>query len=396
MYPDTSADPRQTLSVELATGRLEVRVTRAAFPLDRLCGFAARANPKRGFLFVSKVLGKHWPARPATMERIHRYLARALARSLAQGPEPWLLVAMAETATGLGQGLFEALLEERPDASALFLHSTRYRLPGCRALDFQEAHCHAPDQILYEPLDREHQRRFAAARELILIDDEISTGSTLCNLAAAYRARHPRLQRVQFVSITNFSGERSAATFSERLGLPVTLVSALDAEIDFSPAPRLAARPAPSAVGDRRQRLDQLATAGGRFGISQRLPLCASEVAALVADLPPEAPLLVLGTGELMHPAFRIGRALERAGRDVRVQATTRSPILLGADIRRRLVFRDNYGEEIPNYLYNVDPNAYARIILCHETPLDGLSDVRAQLGAHCVPYAALPAGSQA
>ena len=396
MHSDTSVDSSQTLSVELATGRLEVRVTRAAFPLDHLCGFAARANPKRGFLFVSKVLGKHWPARPAAMEQSHRYLAHALAHSLAQGQEPWLLVAMAETATGLGQGVFEALLEEHPDASALFLHSTRYQLPGCRALDFQEAHCHAPDQILYEPLDREHQRRFAEARELILIDDEISTGSTLCNLATAYRARHPHLQRVHFVSITNFSGEKSAAAFSERLGLPVTLISALDAEIDFSPAPRLAAQPAPSAVGDTRRRLDQLAATGGRFGISQRLPLCASDVAALVDDLPLDAPVLVLGTGELMHPAFRIGRALEQAGHDVRVQSTTRSPILLGADISQRLFFRDNYGEGIPNYLYNVDPNAYVRIILCHETPLDSLTEARAQLGTQCAPYQALPARSQA
>nr|WP_207191931.1 phosphoribosyltransferase domain-containing protein [Halochromatium roseum] len=375
------------MHVELATGRLEVQVTRAAFPLDQLCGFAARANPKRGFLFVSKVLGKHWPARPAAMEQIHQHLAQALAQHLGSSPGPWLFVAMAETATGLGQGIFEALLAQQPDANALFLHSTRYRVPGCRALDFQEAHCHAPDQILYEPLDPEHQRRFATARELILIDDEISTGSTLCNLATAYRAHNPDLARIHFVSITNFSGQQRAAAFSEQLGLPVSLISALDAEIDFSPAPRLAAQSAPSAVGDTQRRPDQLAAMGGRFGISQPWPLCAADIATLVDDLSLDAPLLVLGTGELMHPAFRVGRALEREGRNVRVQSTTRSPILCGADISQRLVFEDNYGEGIPNYLYNVDPNAYARIILCHETPSDSLMDVRAQLGARCVPY---------
>lgn len=385
------ADSAPPLRIELATGRLEVRVRRAAFPLEALCGFAARANPKRGFLFVSKVLGKHWPARPAAMARIHRHLAQALTQSLMPSQGPWLFVAMAETATGLGQGVFEAVLEQQPEAPALFLHSTRYRVAGCRALDFQEAHCHAPDQLLYEPLEPEHQRLFAEARELILIDDEISTGSTLCNLAAAYRARNPHLQRVHLVSITNFSGDKRAALFSERLGLPVSLVSALDAEIDFRPAPQRVEQPVPSAVGDNRRRLDQLAATGGRFGISQRLPLRDSEVAALVDDLPLEAPLLVLGTGELMHPAFRIGRALEREGRNVHVQSTTRSPILLGSDIEQRLVFMDNYGEGIPNYLYNVDPNAYARIILCHETPSDSLTEVCAQLGARCVPYTSKP-----
>lgn len=394
MRSDSSLDLNPPRCIELATGRLEVQVTRAAFPLDQLCGFAARANPKRVFLFVSKVLGKHWPARPAAMEQIHRHLAQALAQTLTPSQGPWLLVAMAETATGLGQGVFEALLEQHPDAAALFLHSTRYRVPGCRALDFQEAHCHAPDQILYEPLDPEHQRRFATARELILIDDEISTGTTLCNLAAAYRARNPHLQRVHFVSITNFTGDNSAAAFSDRLGLPVTLVSALDAEIDFRPAPRPAELPAPNAVGNNQRRLDQLSASGGRFGISQRLSQCDSDVVALVDDLPLEAPLLVLGTGELMHPAFRIGRTLEREGRAVRVQSTTRSPILSGMDISQRLVFTDNYGEGIPNYLYNVDPKAYARIILCHETPSDSLTDVRAQLGARCVPYQTLAFGA--
>ena len=88
-----------------------------------------------------------------------------------------------------------------------------------------------------------------------------------------------------------------------------------------------------------------------------------------------------------MHVAFRIGLELEAAGFDVAVQATTRSPILPGAGIGRRMVFSDNYGEGIPNYLYNVNPDDYARIIVCHETPPDGLADLLRQLGPVSLPY---------
>ncbi|MGZ8935743.1 MAG: phosphoribosyltransferase domain-containing protein, partial [Methylobacter sp.] len=34
--------------------------------------------------------------------------------------------------------------------------------------------------------------------------------------------------------------------------------------------------------------------------------------------------------------------------------------------------FEDNYQDNIPNYIYNMDPDDYCEIILCHETPICG------------------------
>ncbi|WP_295402053.1 phosphoribosyltransferase domain-containing protein [uncultured Thiocystis sp.] len=373
----------ESYRAELPTGVLSVQVREAAFPLDELCGFAARNNRKRGFLFLSKVLGKHWPATPSRMRRVHEHLANALDL----GPGPWVFVAMAETATGLGQGVFEAVLDRRPDAKALFLHSTRYRVAGRPFLEFQEAHCHAPDQTLYEPLNARHQELFRTARELIVVDDEISTGSTLCNLVAAYRTQNPRLEGVHFVAITNFSGERSAEQFSQRLSLPVRCVAALHADFSFQPATDWNHEPAPVAVGDNRRDPGQIADDLGRFGIDRPISTPMSELERLSVGLAPGAPILVLGTGEFMHLAFRVGLELESRGFAVAVQATTRSPILPGADIGHRLIFADNYGEGIRNYLYNVDPDDFARIIVCHETPLDGLDDLMQHLGSNCLTY---------
>ncbi|MBK1717657.1 phosphoribosyltransferase domain-containing protein [Thiocystis violacea] len=369
--------------VRLDTGVLNVRVRESVFPLDDLCGFAARDNRKRGFLFLSKVLGKHWPATPGRMRAIHQHLASRLDL----GAGPWLFVAMAETATGLGQGVFEAMLERQPDAEALFIHSTRYRVAGHSPLEFQEPHCHAPDQLLYAPIQPERLARFHAARELILIDDEISTGVTLCNLVSAYRRLNPRIERIHFVSITNFSGTDSAERFSARLGLPVECVAALHGDFEFQPTDSPLTGEAPAAVGDNRREPWQLAENAGRFGIEHPIEIASEELTRLVAGLVPGARILVLGTGEFMHVAFRVGLGLEALGFIVAVQATSRSPILTGADVERRLVFGDNYGEGIRNYLYNVDPGDHALIIVCHETPRDGLDDLTQALGAGCLTF---------
>ena len=52
-------------SAELSTGRIEVEVHRSSMAPGRLFGFAERRNPKRAFLFVSKVLGRHLPVVPS-------------------------------------------------------------------------------------------------------------------------------------------------------------------------------------------------------------------------------------------------------------------------------------------------------------------------------------------
>lgn len=369
--------------VALATGTLEVQAREAAFPLEELCGFAARNNRKRGFLFLSKVLGKHWPARPSRMRDLHRFLASGLRL----GPGPWLFVAMAETATGLGQGVFEAALEQHPRAKSLFLHSTRYRLDGHPYLGFQEHHCHAPDQYLYEPIRAEHRDLFETARELIVVDDEISTGSTLCNLVDAYRARNPRLERAHFTCITSFSGAASAERFGERLGLPVNCVAALHADFSFRPESGAFSDEAPPAVGDNTCAPGQIAEDCGRFGIHYALDIPRQDIERLTEGLAPRSRVLVLGTGEFMHVSFRIGLLLEEQGHAVAVQSTTRSPILIDADVCRRLVFGDNYGEGITNYLYNVDPGGFDRTIICHETPVEGLEGLMRALGGSCLTY---------
>ena len=64
-----------SLRAQLMRGLLEVNVDDAVLPPSDLFGFAERRNPKRAFLFVSKVLGRHIPVCPSVMSASFEGLA---------------------------------------------------------------------------------------------------------------------------------------------------------------------------------------------------------------------------------------------------------------------------------------------------------------------------------
>jgi hypothetical protein len=351
------------LTQQLPTGLLEVALHDGADELDDLLGFAARANAKRGFLFVSKVLGKHWPVRPGRMLAIHERLAAGVPAA----PGPVLFIAMAETAVGLGQGVFEAWLRTHPGQDALFLQTTRYRVGTGPIIEFEEAHSHAPRQFLHMPAGAHEQALLTKARTIVLVDDEASTGNTFLNLTQACRRLNPALERVHLAVLANFMGAAATDALTARFGLPATMgallggdyrFSASDCPVDAAPAQRYDAQAERGA-----------AAVFGRLGLARALRTPDSLAHALAAGIGPEEKVLVLGTGEFMHPSTLLGAALERLGLDVMVQSTTRSPILTWGAVEHALSLLDNYGEGIPNFLYNVAPGQYQHVLVCHETP---------------------------
>lgn len=377
--------------IVLPTGLLEIQAEDGEFSLDELVRFAARNNPKRGFLFVSTVLGKHWPAQPAAMRRAHDALAARLPTDLAG---PVAVIGLGETATGLGLGVFEALLRRHTNCPAVYVHTSRYRLSAYHHLSFAELHCHAPDHLVHLPQEPEARQRFLTARTLLLVDDEMSTGNTFVNLAQAYHAANPALERVILVTLTDFSGPAARQSVADRLPVPVDWVSLINGQFRFTANPDWHATPAPSAVGRGDCKQGRAASQFGRCGVTQALSVDAARLQQLTAGRPAGERLLVLGTGEFMHAAFVLGHALEAAGFTVAVQATSRSPILEGLAIRHKRTFRDHYGDAIPHYLYNVEPGTYDRCLICHETPVDAeLSAMAAALGAELVGFGELAQG---
>ncbi|MGH8556006.1 MAG: phosphoribosyltransferase domain-containing protein [Methylococcales bacterium] len=370
----------QQRTVMLPTGELNIRYREKHFPLDHLIGLAARNNPRRGFLFVSRVLGKHIASKPFEMHRVHHYLAKKLS---AVASRRALLIGMAETATGLGQGIYEAFLEHSGAQHALYSHTTRYFLSGLESMAFEETHSHAVEQYLYVPAEPDKQRCFLKAETLVLIDDEITTGNTFCSLIDAYRRLNPGIRSAVIVTLLNFLSAERRGSIAKSCGFPVRMLAALDGEALFTGNPDYRYQTGSSATGNGACKRNLLGIDTGRLGVHGALSLDRSAIAAITKEWSLDDRVLVLGTGEFMHLPYRIGYALEQCGWRIGIQSTTRSPILIGGAIESAMIFKDNYFEGIANYLYNVKPSYYDRILLCHETQLgDDLRNLAGQLNA--------------
>lgn len=353
-------------TVALAGGLLRVMVEDADLPLENLCAFASRRNPKRPFLFVSRVLGRHLPVAPATMRMVHRRLAAKVA-SATPTDGPVLVIGLAETAVALGQGVQEALRRLTGRDDILFLHSTRYALDHPLLGRFEERHSHATGHLLHRPADPADAALLAACRTLVLVDDEASTGATFAALTDSLAPELPSLARILCVTITDWMGPERRQALEAALPRPARCLSLLQGGYEFQAAKNTPPPVLPNVTG-RGDRKDALLPANwGRLGRRAPAPL-PPHIAALAPCHPGER-ILVLGTGEFVYPPFQLARLLSARGARVHVQATTRSPILVGGAITSCLEFPDAYRDGIPNFVYGVTPKQYDRILVCYETP---------------------------
>ena len=341
--------------MDLGAGTLSLEIERALRPLDSLCGFARRRNPRRAFLIVSRVLGRHIPVRPSEMRVAARDLAAALPSDL---PGPVLTVGLAETAVCLGQTVHEERARLRGGESH-FLHSTRQEIDAPLLCRFEEPHSHASAHLIYRPEGLD----LARVRTLLLVDDEISTGTTLANLGAAIARHLPGLERIAAASLTDWSG---GGAWLDSMPRPASASSLIEGRLEWRPAKATEAAPATgfAAVAGRLGRIERHWNSG-RLGSQAGAPI------ALPAYSPPagQRRLRVVGTGEFTYPPFLLAERLEREGHDVVVQATSRSPVLPGGAVGAALRFSDNYGTDVPNFLYNAEAADGRHTIVCHETP---------------------------
>lgn len=360
----------KTLSIQLDSGILHLELAPGRVPIQRLLGFASRIGSKRKFLLVSKILGKHYPVSPKLMSWSYRTLARSVLTSGTGLGSIW--IGMAETATGLGYGVFEAACGEGLE-NGLFLQTTRYHLYGLERLEFDEAHSHATDFFLYHPVHPEEKNRFLTAETLVLIDDEISTGRTFLRLIKAYQTVNPNLRKVLIVSLVNFAHAGDRTVLEKEAGVEVEWIAIRQGLLHFDDRLNDAVDSITINVTGNGACKRHLLAWPGRLGISSPIALSNADVSSLAHQLNPSGdnrPILVLGTGECNAPAYLLGRELERYGLKVKVQSTTRSPIHQGNDIASIWRFEDNYQDKIANFVYNLSLAHYRDIILCHETPM--------------------------
>ncbi|ADJ28866.1 phosphoribosyltransferase domain-containing protein [Nitrosococcus watsonii] len=342
-------------TIRLAAGTLTIEVRKTLFPLNDLLDFASRINPKRGYLFVSKVLGKHIPCQPSRMRDIYNRLALPLLEI----PGPAIFIGMAETATGLGAGVADSLVRKTQRCDIVFQHTTRHSLPITEWVCFDESHSHAPEHILYPPLPV-FRERFSQAQTLVLVDDEISTGRTLRELSYRMIQVLPHIRQIVVVSIVNWLSPAQKQVFQTNVNKPVSFVSLLEGVFSFIPNVKYKPPPLPEktkAFQSTAQACQQTGRRGIAIGDKKfRMP---------DGPYPKERKVSVVGTGEFQFQPFLWAEQLEREGFDVLFQSTTRSPIRLGGPIGESLSFKDEYGGSIPTYLHN--PPRGREVIIAYE-----------------------------
>lgn len=140
-----------------------------AHPATELWQVERDANPLRRFGHVSPFISKLGPLNSQALDVIGQ-LARSALPSL---PEPTLVIGMTESSLLLA--FFMALWQEKP---VDLRFTTRYNREGESKIAFREPHSHGPQHYLaLEP-----GRRYA---QIVIIEDELTTGATLRNLILA-------------------------------------------------------------------------------------------------------------------------------------------------------------------------------------------------------------------
>ena len=377
----------------------------STYELEDLLDFAQRINPKRAFLFVSKVLGRHIPVAPNTMRRAFTGLATLIPNDL---PEPILVIGMAETAVGLSAGVHQALQTRYPNA--LLLNSTRHAQHNDSNTEtllttFSEDHSHASQHLIYQSSNKSTQAQLLASKTVIMVDDEASTGNTCINVITALRdAGLTQLEQVHLTTLVDWSLAQT--------GLDTAVADKIASRlpnIDFyrhhllsgawqwtdAPNPEPIIMPSVDTTAAGSQPI--LSTGSwGRFptldstdGFDDYLSYFKKAFAKFnkqdnvdeiffEQDQLPKR-ILVLGSNEFVWLPFLLAQWLEQntranhVERDIKFSALTRSPIALGGAITTMMSFIDNYGLGMTNFVYNVDSKDWDLIILCVETPVDSV-----------------------
>ncbi|SHF61433.1 phosphoribosyltransferase domain-containing protein [Streptoalloteichus hindustanus] len=339
-----------------------------------LVGLAVRRNPRRAHLLVSTVLGKYLPAPPRVVHGAAVALARRVREHL--GARSTTVLGYAETATALGHVVADVL-------DAPYAHSTRRSLSGAAPWAcFDEPHSHAPAHHLLPAASDV----LATDAPLVLVDDELSTGTTVMNTITALHERCPRAHYLVAVLVDVRSALdqqrlcQRVAALGARLDVVALARGAIELPDDvLARAAALVARseervrvPAARHPRDALHRVELAWPVGvpesGRHGflpehrrrLAAALPALAERVSRTVTG----PRVLVLGCEELMYLPLRLAMALPPLlprGSAVLTAATARSPILVvdepGYPVRSGLAFpahggsTDAVGER---YVYNV------------------------------------------
>lgn len=298
---------------------------------DMVCIAKRENNPKRNYLVVNRLQGKHIPVAPQSAFALFDCLADRLAE--AYGSQKLLIIGFAETATAIG-----ARLAIRLDA--YYIQTTREQIPGAEYLLFSESHSHATEQKLVKNgLDKILDK----VSRVVFVEDEVTTGNTILNIIRLLEQEYPGKTRFSVASLLNGMDASASALYAQKQ-IDLLYIQKTDhsryeklAAAYASDGLYLPAHTAPKEMSDGIAPIlcpqdycnARLCTQGSAYQKACESLWSQAKAAGLPGS---GSSVLVLGTEEFMYPALFVGERLQRLGYTVKCHATTRSPIAASAD----------------------------------------------------------------
>ncbi|OMF56035.1 hypothetical protein BK139_16615 [Paenibacillus sp. FSL R5-0490] len=401
---------------------VDIHITENPYELlpEDLFVMAARINKKRSFLFVSKVLGKHIPIDPKIglltgellaslymekAKKVETGKAAELLSAFINGTDfmnssPFIdkdynpvIIGFAETATALGHAFFQSF--KRAD----YFHTTREQLADQNSvITFEEEHSHATSHRCYADADLLDNKR-----EIILVDDEMTTGKTAINIIRSIHERFPR-KMYTVVSILDWRSQKDQILFDDlekELGIIINNVSLLKGEIDVYGTPKvnngqsadeLSGQTAHISYIDISKEFPELLSRtnepsvtlngeirnipylkdSGRFGLDAKrqagLSVSLAEIGQSLSRKRDGRNTLCLGTGEFMYIPMKVASLM---GEGVKFHSTTRSPIFVRNDkdygAQYGISFQNPEDPEMAQFVYNIPDGCYEEVFLFFE-----------------------------
>ncbi|MBX4261829.1 phosphoribosyltransferase family protein [Clostridium estertheticum] len=386
---------------------LTITENNCAIPVSKLFTMSARENKKRDFLFVSKVIGKHIPMIPVTLKIVGAILARLWIKerensyaypttqlvnelisldathiihnldNILDTPiklaRKTLFIGFAETATGLAQSIFENF------SNAAYIHTTRENITSIEpALFFNEEHSHAVEHSLF-PYKKDFFNNF---EDIVLIDDELTTGKSALNLIRCLPGKS-----FGIISILDWRDDNSFKMLNDENNVDVMVCSLIKGDLKcvkskdiisddlIIPPSNTKLIPSLDYVFKIAQSIEGYNKSTGRFGITSKDNFkILEEIKSVSKTLIKERTTgncLCIGTGEFIYLPCSISAML---GNNVYFHSTTRSPVhsrnLEAYGNKNKVAFQSPEDINVTNYLYNIPDNFYDQVFFFSEKSL--------------------------
>lgn len=332
------------------------------FFLEELVQICKRKkNPKRDFLFVNPLQGKHLHVNPAKTFQLFDELVSAITNSV-NPHEKIIVIGLAETATAIGHYIASSL----PNC-IYYMQTTREEIPNAKfLLEFLEEHSHATEQFLYGDVSK-----LNGCDRIIFVDDEVSTGKTELNFIREIEQLGLHL-RYGVASLQNWQDDAWTQKFKD-LNIDTYFVlkgklNDLSAKVNVKPSennvvyPHIIPHPKVLLVKNAVSDFVKERTGAAPYNLHEFTEEIYSSVSSALAGNMPDKDdaVLVLGTEEYMFTPMVFAKALsEHVGVDIQFHATTRSPIETSEEcdyaIQNRYPIASCYDSARNTYIYNLE-----------------------------------------